>query len=553
MNSNVRILSLLLTLSLGIWSPTKTGARNLLVAAIPLSLVGAYLGYEIAQASPNKSVAPNQKHKATLLEKTKHFIQKNKTAIYTALGGTIGFCVGGGIGAVIPDANTYWKKDWFAVDSEVQSILDKKRQKIRELENSQQLHWSDTVTITSSFYKFQNKYRDQLLKATSEESFNTIKKELNDEADALIKSYVEKRKTAQLQEQRENALRQQQEEEYLERLERRRQEQERIRQEEQERRRQEQERMQQERQRRQREEEQRQRDAQDRQRQANQRFENQYNQLRAQLNNETDISDREKDRCHINLQTRYTIYRYSLNENNVETTIHQLNHYYQTLIADAKDRTKKEQEEFRRRQQQQGDHLNDAAQRRFTIHKDLILAQVRQSQRDVFDTLGYCIELNEYYLQHLQQVDAANIDDEIKAFYQFYNDLMKKQNNQRNQSSYSSSHNNRSQFSFNFNDFSNDDSDEDDNNTQYQNNNNKSSLDVEKEKKLGTAAETLGLSYKDLKQKTKKEAVNDIKRSFRDLARKWHPDKNMDNKAKAEAQFKEIGAAYEQFKEKYKF
>ncbi|MBI3829159.1 MAG: molecular chaperone DnaJ [Planctomycetes bacterium] len=43
----------------------------------------------------------------------------------------------------------------------------------------------------------------------------------------------------------------------------------------------------------------------------------------------------------------------------------------------------------------------------------------------------------------------------------------------------------------------------------------------------------------------KKDATpEDIKKSFRELAKKWHPDKNLDNKKEAEEKFKEIAEAY---------
>lgn len=40
-------------------------------------------------------------------------------------------------------------------------------------------------------------------------------------------------------------------------------------------------------------------------------------------------------------------------------------------------------------------------------------------------------------------------------------------------------------------------------------------------------------------------SLNDIKKSFRKLALKWHPDKNVDNQEKANKIFKEITEAYE--------
>src|SRR5665811_1380256 len=46
----------------------------------------------------------------------------------------------------------------------------------------------------------------------------------------------------------------------------------------------------------------------------------------------------------------------------------------------------------------------------------------------------------------------------------------------------------------------------------------------------------------------KKASQDDIKKAFRKLARKYHPDANPNNKA-AEEKFKEIGEAYEVLKD----
>lgn len=42
----------------------------------------------------------------------------------------------------------------------------------------------------------------------------------------------------------------------------------------------------------------------------------------------------------------------------------------------------------------------------------------------------------------------------------------------------------------------------------------------------------------------KTASASDIKKAYRNLALKWHPDKNPDNHAQAEEKFKEIGEAY---------
>lgn len=44
---------------------------------------------------------------------------------------------------------------------------------------------------------------------------------------------------------------------------------------------------------------------------------------------------------------------------------------------------------------------------------------------------------------------------------------------------------------------------------------------------------------------SKTASVSEIKRAYKKLALQWHPDKNVDNREEAEAQFREIAAAYE--------
>ena len=43
----------------------------------------------------------------------------------------------------------------------------------------------------------------------------------------------------------------------------------------------------------------------------------------------------------------------------------------------------------------------------------------------------------------------------------------------------------------------------------------------------------------------KSASDDEIKKAYRKLAKQWHPDANPDNKAEAEAKFKEVGEAYE--------
>lgn len=51
--------------------------------------------------------------------------------------------------------------------------------------------------------------------------------------------------------------------------------------------------------------------------------------------------------------------------------------------------------------------------------------------------------------------------------------------------------------------------------------------------------------YYNLLEVPRNASPEDIRRAYRRLALRWHPDKNPDNKAEAEARFKEISEAYE--------
>ncbi|KAJ8751883.1 hypothetical protein K2173_026087 [Erythroxylum novogranatense] len=55
----------------------------------------------------------------------------------------------------------------------------------------------------------------------------------------------------------------------------------------------------------------------------------------------------------------------------------------------------------------------------------------------------------------------------------------------------------------------------------------------------------MGMDYYDVLNVNKSASEDDLKKSYRKLAMKWHPDKNPNNKKEAEAQFKQISEAYE--------
>ncbi|KAK9267641.1 hypothetical protein L1049_010072 [Liquidambar formosana] len=55
----------------------------------------------------------------------------------------------------------------------------------------------------------------------------------------------------------------------------------------------------------------------------------------------------------------------------------------------------------------------------------------------------------------------------------------------------------------------------------------------------------MGVDYYKILQVDKNAKDEDLKKSYRKLAMKWHPDKNPNNKKEAEAKFKQISEAYE--------
>jgi DnaJ-class molecular chaperone len=54
-----------------------------------------------------------------------------------------------------------------------------------------------------------------------------------------------------------------------------------------------------------------------------------------------------------------------------------------------------------------------------------------------------------------------------------------------------------------------------------------------------------GKNYYEMLELTSNATESDIKKAYRKLALKWHPDKNPENQKEAEKRFKEISEAYE--------
>lgn len=55
----------------------------------------------------------------------------------------------------------------------------------------------------------------------------------------------------------------------------------------------------------------------------------------------------------------------------------------------------------------------------------------------------------------------------------------------------------------------------------------------------------MGLDYYNILKVNRNATEDDLKKSYRRLAMKWHPDKNPNTKKEAEAKFKQISEAYE--------
>ncbi len=55
----------------------------------------------------------------------------------------------------------------------------------------------------------------------------------------------------------------------------------------------------------------------------------------------------------------------------------------------------------------------------------------------------------------------------------------------------------------------------------------------------------MGVDYYNVLKLGKGASDDDLKKAYRKLAMKWHPDKNPNNKKVAEAKFKEVAEAYE--------
>lgn len=55
----------------------------------------------------------------------------------------------------------------------------------------------------------------------------------------------------------------------------------------------------------------------------------------------------------------------------------------------------------------------------------------------------------------------------------------------------------------------------------------------------------MGVDYYKVLQVDRSAKDDDLKKAYRKLAMKWHPDKNPNNKKEAEAKFKQISEAYD--------
>jgi DnaJ family protein B protein 4 len=66
-----------------------------------------------------------------------------------------------------------------------------------------------------------------------------------------------------------------------------------------------------------------------------------------------------------------------------------------------------------------------------------------------------------------------------------------------------------------------------------------------REEVRGGGGDEMGVDYYGVLKVPKTATEDDLKKAYRKLAMKWHPDKNPNNKKEAEAKFKQISEAYE--------
>jgi DnaJ family protein B protein 4 len=55
----------------------------------------------------------------------------------------------------------------------------------------------------------------------------------------------------------------------------------------------------------------------------------------------------------------------------------------------------------------------------------------------------------------------------------------------------------------------------------------------------------MGKDYYGILGVGKNATENDIRKAYKKMALKWHPDRNASNKAEAESKFKDVNEAYE--------
>ena len=63
--------------------------------------------------------------------------------------------------------------------------------------------------------------------------------------------------------------------------------------------------------------------------------------------------------------------------------------------------------------------------------------------------------------------------------------------------------------------------------------------------KFESDPERMGVDYYNVLKVGCNATEDDLKKAYRKLAMKWHPDKNPNNKKEDEAKFKQISEAYE--------
>lgn len=200
-----RIFTLFLAATVATYSPTKatqeiSSAVPALVAALGTATLGAFIGYKIAlQTHTDTTASKVDSKKTTIVQKFKNFIAEYRTQVYTAIGGALGFILGGTAGTFLkqqaPLDSTQLDKKRLEIAAELDTVIDNnKRQREQRLQNKE-LTQQDVDDMNTQMEPLIKSINDQIAKAESITALEKIKQQFTAQMDTIIANTLEARKT----------------------------------------------------------------------------------------------------------------------------------------------------------------------------------------------------------------------------------------------------------------------------------------------------------------------------------------------------------------------